>query len=310
MNIQKPILPPPIYYKDHLKPSKKKYNLLDLLKKSIANSINAMTHSAPSSEEVAASDLVLDSLLAAYPIHYSLQMINDVQESGSLPILSDSWHVDESLTQELAKGSVFEYNKNLKALHHKPSELILFLLRDTHAIRLVLGQTHWMDQNAHKKFSKPSLDFKSKFKKSKTLFPFTAIKDIINQFTQLIDPASLNEVKLLGLTSCGPLATYAALAQSIPLKAIVFASEPLPSRLVHELPSLHVKEAEQYITDVTIKGDIMPYLHPILESQGQHLGKPIAINPAHPYLLNRHQNMYKHLRYSSENNVKFKNRFL
>ncbi|MBE8215193.1 MAG: hypothetical protein HAW62_02530 [Endozoicomonadaceae bacterium] len=314
MYTSKPTLPTIIYY-DPLNPKKNRLKTFKhrfthfFLKKKLTSTIQSKRQPClKKQQKVVKPEWATQAILAAYPIHHSLQMIHDSDLDPSLSIHQDHWYIDTQYLKKLSHHQpFFKYYPKTQALYHQASGLVAFLFccSRTNTLFFVLGYAHWGHQSIVQKYQKKS--FKSSIQRLLPILQadFDAAQILISTLITTLNKGQIKQLTLLGLAQSGALITYASLFQKTPINTVVFASSPLPKKQIKRLPKQQVINAEKTITQIKIKGDLFPYCHPFSEHTGRYLGQTIMIYPAHRYTLRRHKNIYKHLRYASENTCFF-----
>ena len=252
--------------------------------------------------------LAVDAELAAYPYHRSFHRILDAAHGQSIGY----WQIADDLAEAAGEAASLEVDKKQAFIFDRDSGLTAYILvnRVQQEVRLIFGGTSSGETTGN-------LNIRSVFNSAFTFRQWVAnaqntlrferpasyleAKELAEELIFFLD--FLNEYRdyrlvLSGHSKGGGEATYAALCQQSPVKAVCFASAELGDKLLDDIPPEHRVAASHFITHYLIEGDLVPRvgtLLPGLELPGQIITLPAR----HPWdsPLDRHDQFVRHVRH-------------
>ena len=252
--------------------------------------------------------LAVDAELAAYPYHRSFHRILDAAHGQSIGY----WRIAEDIAEAAGKAAGLSVDKQQGFIFDGESGLIAYALinRIQREVRLIFGGTSSGKTTGN-------LNIRSLFNSSFTFHQWVAnarntlrferpdsylqAKELTKQVVFFL--GFLHEYRdytlvLSGHSKGGGEASYAALTQQTPVKAVCFASVELGDQLLEDIPAEHRVAAGYFITHYLIEGDLVPKIGTLLPGL-ELLGQVITLPARHPWdsPLDRHDQFVRHIRH-------------
>lgn len=252
--------------------------------------------------------LAVDAELAAYPYHRSFHRILDAAHGQSIGY----WQIAEDIAEAAGKAAGLSVDKKQGFIFDRDSGLTAYVLvnRIHQEVRVIFGGTSsgetTGDLNIRSLFNS-SFTFKQwvanaqntlRFERPASYLQAKEFTKEVIFFMDFLNKYQDYKLVISGHSKGGGEATYAALCQQAPVKALCFASAELGDKLLSDIPAEHRVAASHFITHYLIEGDLVPKVGTLLPGL-ELLGLIFTLPPQHPWdsPLDRHDQFVRHIRH-------------